>query len=130
MLQSNDTRHTAVAQGTYQGTCLVHTRAQPVSCNHQQNTTFMSSHACSRGDDTGDTLLLHKARNKARASSMPVHNMCNEIKKIPFFSIHTCRRGDNIGDTLLLHKARTKARASSMPVHNRCNEIKNKTLHL
>ena len=49
-------RHTAVAQGTYQGACLVHARAQPALCHHQQNTTFISNHACSRGDDTGDTL--------------------------------------------------------------------------
>ena len=64
----------------YQGTCLVHAHAQPVLCHHQQNTTFISSHTCSRGDNTGDTLLLHKARTKARASFMPVHNKCNEIK--------------------------------------------------
>ena len=49
-------------------------------CHHQQNTTFISSHACSKGDDTGDTLELHEARTKARASSMPAHNKCNEIK--------------------------------------------------
>ena len=73
---------------------------------------------------------MHKARTKARASSMPVHNRCNEIKNRSFISSHACSRGDDTGDTLELHKARTKARASSMPVHNRCNEIKNKTLHL
>ena len=73
---------------------------------------------------------MHKARTKARASSMPVHNRCNEIKNRSFFSCHACSRGDNTGDTLELHKARTKARASSMPAHNKCNEIKNKTLHL
>ena len=82
-----------------------------------------------KGDDTRDTLLVHKARTKARASSMPVHNKCNEIKNRSFFSCHACSRGDNTGDTLELHEARTKARASSMPVHNKCNEIKNKTLH-
>ena len=69
-------RHAAATQGG----CLVHARAQPMSYNQQQNTTFFSSHACSRDDDTGDTLQLHKASTKARASSMPVHNRCNEIK--------------------------------------------------
>ena len=68
------TRHTAVAQGTYQGACLVHARAQPASFNQQQNTTFISIDACTRDDDTRDTLLLHKAHTKARASSMPVHS--------------------------------------------------------
>ena len=80
--------------------------------------------------DTRDTLLLHKACTKARASSMHVHNRCNEMKSRSFMSSHACSRGDDIGDTLQLHKARTKVRASSMPVHNRCNEIKNKTQHL
>ena len=60
--------------------CLVHAHAHPASCNEQQNTTFISCNACSRGDDIGDTLQLHKARTKVRASSMPVHNRCNEIK--------------------------------------------------
>ena len=64
-------------------------------------------------------MLLHKARTKARASSMPVHNRCNEIKNISFFSSHACSRGDDTGDTLLLHKACTKAHASSMPVYSR-----------
>ena len=67
-------RHTTIAQGTYQGACLIHARAQPASCNQQQNTTFISSDAWSRGDDIGDTLLLHKACTKACASSMPVHS--------------------------------------------------------
>ena len=120
-------RHTAIAQGTYQGACLVHVSKQPASCNQQQNTTFISSHACSTGNDTGDTLLLHKAHTKARASYIPVHNRCNEIKNRSFFSIDACSRGHGTGDTLLLHKARTKAHASSMPVHNRCNEIKNRS---
>ena len=120
-------RHTAVAQGTYESACLVHAHEQPASCYQQQNTTFISSHACSRGDDTGDTLLLHKARTKAHASSMPVHNRYNEIKNRSFICSHACSRGDNTGDTLQLHKARTKARASSMPVHNKCNEIKNRS---
>ena len=44
------------------------------------------SHACNRGGDTGDTLQLHKARTKARASSMPVHNRCNEIKNRSFIA--------------------------------------------
>ena len=77
--------------------------------------------------DTRDTLLLHKARTKARASSMPMHNSCNEINNRSFISNHACSRGDNTGDTLQLHKACTKAHASSMPMHNRCNEIKNKS---
>ena len=92
--------------------------------------TFSSSHACSRGHGTGDTLQLHKARIKARASSMPVYNRCNVIKNRSFISSHACTRGHGTEDTLQLHKARTKARASSMPVHNRCNEIKKKTQHL
>ena len=29
-------RHTAVAQGTYQGACLIHARAQQVQCNQEQ----------------------------------------------------------------------------------------------
>ena len=37
--------------------CLVHAHAQPALYNQQQNTTFISNHACSKGDDTGDTLL-------------------------------------------------------------------------
>ena len=68
------TRHTAITQGTYQGACLIHVRAQPTSCNQQQNITFISSHACNRGDDIGDILQLHKACTKTCASSMPVHN--------------------------------------------------------
>ena len=72
-------RHSAVALGTYQGACLVHARAQLVLCHHQQNTTFISSHACSRGDDTRDTLQLHKAHTKARALSMPIHNQRHVI---------------------------------------------------
>ena len=40
----------------------------------RKNTTFICSHACSRGGNTGDTLQLHKARTKAHASSMPVHS--------------------------------------------------------
>ena len=83
-----------------------------------------------QSNDRQDTLLLHKARTKARASSMPVHNRCNEIKKRSVFSSHACSRGDGIGDTLQVHQACTKARASSMPVRNRGNEIKNKTQHL
>ena len=111
---------------------LVHARAQPASCNHQQNTTFISSDACSRGDDTGDTLQLHKARTKARASSMPMHSQRHVIiNKAPtFISSHACSRGDDTGHTLYLHKACTKARASSMPVHSQCHVIINKTLHL
>ena len=120
-------RHTAIAQGTYQSASLIHARAQPVSYNQQQNTTFVSNHACSSGDDTRDTLLLHKACTKAHASSMPVHNRCNEIKNKSFISIDACSKGDSSGDTLQLHKAYTKARASSMPMHNRCHEIKNKS---
>ena len=71
--------HTVVAQGTYQGACLVHARAQPASCHHQQNTTFISTHACNKGDDMGDTLQLHKARTKAHALFMPVHNQHHVI---------------------------------------------------
>ena len=73
-------RHNVVAQGTYQGSCLVHAHVQLESCNQQQNTTFISCHPCNRGDDTGDTLQLYKACTKARASSMPMHHRCNEIK--------------------------------------------------
>ena len=40
--------------------------------------------------DTRDTLLLHKARTKVRASSMPMHNRCNEIKNRSCFSSHAC----------------------------------------
>ena len=79
--------------------------------------------------NTGDTLQLHLARTKTRASSMPVHK-CNEIKNGSFICNHACSRGHGIEDTLQLHKARTKAHASSMPMHNRCNEIKNKAQHL
>ena len=124
------TRHTATTQGMYQGAGLVHARAQLASYNQQQNTTFIGSQACSRGDDTGDTLQLHKTCTKAHASSMPVHNRCNEIKNRSFISIHACSRGDATGDTLQLHKACTKVRASSMPMHNRCKEIKNIIEHL
>ena len=46
------TRHFAVAQGMYQGACLVHARAQPASYNQQQNTTFITSHACNKGHGT------------------------------------------------------------------------------
>ena len=58
----------------YQGAWLVYARAQPALYNQQQNTTFISSHACSRGADIGDTLQQHKACTKGRASSMPVQN--------------------------------------------------------
>ena len=106
---------------------LVHSRAQQASCNQQQNTTFISSHACSRGDDTGDPLQLHKARTKAHASSMPVHSRCSEIKNKSFISIDACSWGDDRGDTLQQHKTCTKGRASSMPVHSWCYIINNKT---
>ena len=69
--------------------------------------------------DTQDTLLFHKARTKARASSMPMHNKCNAIKKKTqhLLSVsYVCNRGHDTGNTVLLHKARTKAHASSMPV--------------
>ena len=120
-------RHTAAAQGTYQGVCLVHAHAQLALYNQQQSTTFISSHACSRGDDTRDTLQPHKACTKAHASSIPMHNRCNEIKNKSFIKIDACSTSDDTGDTLQLHKACTKALASSMPVHNRCNEIKNRS---
>ena len=67
-------RHTATAQGMYQGACLVHARVQLVLYNQQQNTTFISTHAYNRGDDTRDTLQLHKVCTKTRGSSMPVHS--------------------------------------------------------
>ena len=67
-------RHTGRAQGMSQSACLVHGRAQLVLCNQQQNTIFISSHACSKGLSTRDTQLLHKARTKARALSMPMHS--------------------------------------------------------
>ena len=49
--------------------------------NEIKNRSFVSCHTCSRGGDIGDTLQLHKACTKARASSMPMHNRSNEIKK-------------------------------------------------
>ena len=58
----------------YEGHPRHHARTQPASCKQQQNTTFISSHACSRGDDIEDTPLLHKAHIKACASCMPVHS--------------------------------------------------------
>ena len=48
-------------------------------------------------------LQLHKARTKARASSMPVHNRCNEINNRSFIYSHACSRGGNIGDIVQLH---------------------------
>ena len=115
------TRHTAVAQGTYQGTCLVHAHAQPASCNQQQNTTFINSHACSRGDDTRDTLQLHKACTKARASSMPVHNRCNEIKnKTQHLLAVTHAAEATIQETHCYCTRHVPRRMpSSMPMHNR-----------
>ena len=71
-------RHTTAAQGMYQA----HASSMPVHnrCNEIKNRSFISSHACIRADDIGDTLQLDKACTKARASSMPVHNRCNEVK--------------------------------------------------
>ena len=66
--------HTATPQGMYKGACLIHARAQLASYNQQQYTTFISSHACNRGDDKGDRLQLHKACTRGGASSMPVHS--------------------------------------------------------
>ena len=83
-------------------------------------------------NNTQDTLLLHKARTKACASSMPMHSRCHIInnKTQHFFSNHACSRGDDIGETLQLHKICSKARASSMPVHSRRYIINNKTQYL
>ena len=67
-------RHTTVAQGMYQGACLVHARAQLVLYNQQQNTTLISSHACSRGDDTGEHTATAQGMYQGRVSSMPVHS--------------------------------------------------------
>ena len=80
-------------------------RPCPCTTGVMKSTTdhLSSNHACSRGDDTGDTLQLHKARTKARASSMPVHNKCNEIKNRSFICSHACSRGGNTGGTLQLH---------------------------
>ena len=112
-------RYPTIAQGTYQGACLVHARAQLASFDQQQNTTLIRSHACSRGDDTRDTLQPYKTCTKTRASSMPVHDRCNEIKNRSFIGIDACSRGDD-----------TEACASSMPVHNWRHVINNKTLNL
>ena len=56
-----------------------------------------------QSNDTRDTLLLHKACTKARASSMPVHSKCNEINNITFISSDACSRGDDTGDTYSVH---------------------------
>ena len=121
-------RHAAVAQGMYQGACLVHARVEPASHNQQQNTTFISIHACKRVNDIGDTLQLHKACTKGRASSMPVHSWRHIInnKTLHLSPFHACSRGDDAGDTLQLCKACTKACALSMPVHSWRSIINNK----
>ena len=104
-------------------------RPCPCTTGVMKSTTeaFICNHTCSRGHGIGDTLQLHKARTKARASSMPVHNRCNEINNRSFICNHACSKGHGTEDTLQLHKARTKARASSMPMHNRCNKMNNKS---
>ena len=78
--------------------------------------------------ETHCSCTRHKARTKARASSMPVHNRCNEINNRSFICSHACSRGTRQHRRhTAVAQARTKARASSMPVHNRCNAIKNRS---
>ena len=124
-------RHIVIAQGMYQGACLIHARAQLASYNQQQNTTFISTHACSRGDNTGDTLQLHKACTKVRASSMPMHSRCHIInnKTQHLSAVTHAAKATTQENTLQLHKACTKGGASSMPVHSWHHVINNKTQH-
>ena len=43
--------------------------------NEEQHTIFVTIDACSKGDDTRDTQLLHKARTNARAVVLYSHNL-------------------------------------------------------
>ena len=124
----------------YQGSCLVPTRAQPALCNQQQNTTFIStifiiSHACSRGDNRGDTLQLHKARTEARALSMPRAKpvLYNQQQNTTFISSYVCNRGDDTRDTdtLALAQGMYQGRVPRpCPRTTGDHVINNKTPHL
>ena len=98
-------------------------------CNEMKNRSFISSDACSRGDDTGDTLELHKARTKARASSMPVHNRCNEIKNKTLHFLAVTHAVEATTQATQYSCTRHVSRRVPHPcLHtNRCNEMKSKS---
>ena len=65
-------RHMRRTLGMYWGARLFHARAQPAYSNIDICCKFT----------THNIRLEHKARTKALASSMPMHNRCNKIKNI------------------------------------------------
>ena len=76
-------RHTAVAQGTYQGVCLVHARSQLALYNQQQSTTLNVEHSSPVTHATKAT--AHTARPWPRTTVI-----CNEHAACQYALIFLC----------------------------------------
>ena len=110
--------HTWCTLAVWQATCLVHAPAQPRNRNMLQS------------KDTQDTLLLHKAHTKARASSMPVHSRRYVVNNKTLYLSADTHAAETTTEETQYSNTRQAPRRMPRPCPSTTGVMKSRTDHL